>query len=142
MSRTAEVVFYRHHPAPVDPPSPDAVLLEVCARLGQRQDRWQELWDPTSPDPEGDTPADRRWMKYNCEVWPGVEHGHGRGLPGRLLRLRATTPEGLAAKAAAIAAMEKTGAYTDCDRGDAHRLVMSLLLDAAGPLFRDVGEQA
>ena len=142
MSAVAEVVLYRHRPLVQDPPNPDAVLLAVCAKLGRRRDRWQELWEPTSPDPEGDTPADRRWWSYNSNVWPGTDQKAGGGLAGRLLKLPARTPEGLAAKAAAMAAMEDTGGYTGCSRMDSCDLAMSVARDAAGLAYRPIGEAA
>jgi hypothetical protein len=101
------------------------------------QAEWQRLYDATSDEEELTTPADFAWREYSDVVWPLV---HSKScsvpldvedVPAQLLKLRATTREGLRAKAAAILAMEEACAYCD-QRDDCYEFCLSLLRDAAG----------
>ena len=128
---------------------PDATLLALCARLGEMQAEWQRLWTLTSDGPAIETEADRIWQDYADNVWPGVNISHWDAerrrpddLPAKLLTFRATTPEGLQAKAAAILALDDAAGYQSDYRNDAIELWLSLGIDAAGPARRLVGEEA
>jgi hypothetical protein len=88
--------------------SPDVELLALCARLRDMQAEWQRLYDATSDEDELTTPADFAWQNYSDHVWPLV-HSNSFTVPAgvvdypaQLLTLRATTPEGIQAKATAI----------------------------------------
>ena len=60
---------------------------------------------------------------------------------GQLRVLRATTPEGLRAKARAIMALDSAAIYCDC-RNDAAQIWQSIVEDMAGPDWPRVGEGA
>jgi hypothetical protein len=115
--------------AHVAPPSPDAELLAVCARLHQMQAEWQRLYDATSDAAELTTPADYAWQAYSDHVWPGGVVADA--LPAQLTTLRATTWAGLQAKAAAILALDNAANYCD-GRADHAELSRSLIEDVAG----------
>ncbi|MGI4796951.1 MAG: hypothetical protein ACRYG8_23445 [Janthinobacterium lividum] len=126
----------------------DAELLAVCVRLGEMQAEWQQLYDATSDAPELTTPADHAWQGYSDDVWPGVRRAVIAGgrkprdpvdLPARLHDLPATTPEGRAAKAAAILALDEAAAYCD-SRDDICQLYMALAHDVAGGAYRPLGD--
>ena len=128
-------------------PNADAELLDVCAKLRERQAEWQRLWAAVSEDSDGKSPEDRALDDYSERVWPGtrVRKVHDEDLPAQLLNLCATTPEGRAAKAAAIVAMEDVYDYLDieiCGRDDDSDLQMSALRDCAGGARIPVGEDA
>ncbi len=114
------------------------------------QAEWQRLYNATSDDDDLTTPADSAWQAFSDDVWPGVraasrawrdDHYNPHDLPGQLRHLRATTPEGIAAKAAAILALDDAGAWTDL-RDDSYQLNRSLLEDAAGALHTAIGSDA
>ena len=117
-------------------PHPDAELLGVCAALGRLRDEWQRLWTFTSDGPDLATEADRAWERYDSEVWPG----RTGGLLARLLTLPARTPEGLAAKAAAVCAQDDATSYSGDCHDDACALWASVARDAAGALYQPLGE--
>ena len=125
---------------------PDAALLTLCAQLEAMQAEWQWRWTLTSDGPALETEADRAWQAYSDDVWPGIglsdwnriEPGD---LAGELRALRATTPEGLKAKARAIMALDHAATYCDC-RNDAAQLWQSIIEDVAGPCWSRVGEEA
>ncbi|MGI4945582.1 MAG: hypothetical protein ACRYHQ_34305 [Janthinobacterium lividum] len=128
--------------------SADAELLMLCARLDELRAEWQRLYDATSDLPELTTPADHAWQDYSDNAWPGVALAVIAGgskprdpadLPARLHDLLATTPEGRAAKAAAILALDEAAAYCDC-RDDICQLYATMLRDVAGAAYRPLGE--
>lgn len=125
-----------------DTPIPDAALLAVCDQLRAQQAEWQRLWTLTSDGPDNLAPADHEWTTYNRKVWPGMDQEAGEGPAGQLLDLHPVTPEGLAAKAAAICAMDETSQYTRDCRDDACRLWESVVLDTAGATYAPLGEAA
>ena len=116
--------------------SPDADLLTLCATLEKMRAEWQRLYDATSEEDELTTPADFAWRNYSDHVWPLVHSNSFTApagvvdYPAKLLTLRATTPEGIQAKAAAIVAMDEASSYCD-GRDDSYALCLSLLRDAA-----------
>ena len=129
-------------------PSPDAELLAACAQLRGLEDEWNRLYAATTDADELITPADHAWQTFSDDVWPGIalsaqrRRGDARDpadLPRRLLELRASTPEGLAAKAAAILALEDAGCWCEL-RDDSFDFTRSLLKDAAGALHRPMAD--
>ena len=125
---------------------PDAELLALCAQLAEMQAEWQRLWEPTSDEVPSTTEADHAWDRYHRYVWPCTHPSHpemtGEDLGARLLTLRATTLEGMQAKAAAILAMEEASGYTwDC-RDDSCQLATSLMEDVAGVMCPKLGADA
>ena len=121
----------------------DAEVLDLCTHLQAMQVRWQRLYDATSDEPGLTTPADHAWSEYSNMVWPAVRLAtwgdnplHPDDVPGRLRLLRATTPEGQAAKATAILALDYAASWCDC-RDDTVELMHSLLRDVAGRLEPD-----
>ena len=116
----------------------DADLLMLCARLAELQAEWKRLHDATSDEPELVTSADHAWNAYSDMVWPGLKisssifhpQPHPDDLTGQLALLRATTPEGQAAKATAILALDYAAGWCDC-RDDTIKLMHSLLRDVA-----------
>jgi hypothetical protein len=71
----------------------------------------------------------------NLPSLPGIYPDY----PAQPLTLRATTPEGIRAKAAAIIAMDEAATYCDgCD--DSYVLCLSLLRDAAASAYQPLGE--
>lgn len=120
-------------------PHPDAELLALCHRLREMQAEWQRLYDATSDEPRLTTAADHAWDDYSNHVWPGIRiasrifhaQPHPDDQPGRLLRIRAATTEGQAAKAVAILALDDAAGYCDL-RDDSIELMHSLLRDVAG----------
>ncbi len=125
--------------------SPDAALLALCARLTEMQAAWQRLYDATSDEQEITTAADRAWQQYSDDVWPRTalqpRGSNTPDVPALLMTLKATTREGLAAKAAAILALDAATSYCDL-RDDSLELCMSLVRDAAGSAFRPLGAEA
>jgi hypothetical protein len=122
---------------------PDAALLALCSRLAGMQAEWQRLHAATSDDGPW-TEADEAWLRYASTTWPGVgperpEH-QGEDVPGQLLLHRAATPEGMAAKASAILALDDAAGYTRDCRDDHCALVPSLLEDVAGAQYRPIGD--
>ena len=125
-------------------PSPDAALLTLCARLAIMQAEWQRLYDLTSDETALTTPADHAWKRYSDNVWPRTAL-QPRGsdtldVPAMLLTSPATTREGLAAKAAAVLALDAAATYCDL-RDDSLDLCMSVIRDAAGSAVRPLGAQ-
>lgn len=97
------------------------------------QAEWRRLYDLTSEEPELKTPADFAWQAYSDDTWPRVASFNDNpalDVPAELLRLYATTPDGLRAKAAAVLALEDAAAYCDA-RDDSWDLHMSVVRDAA-----------
>lgn len=128
--------------------SPDAELLALCCQLTAMQAEWQRLYDATSDAEKLTTRADFVWQDYSDDVWPGVRVSVFPGgskprdpadLPARLHDLPATTPEGRAAKAAAILALDDAAAYCD-SRDDICQLYMALAHDVAGGAYRPLGD--
>ncbi len=116
-----------------DTPHPDAALLSLCAQLRDMQAEWQRLYDLT-PDDGARTSADEVWERYASHVWPGVGPvgpwlAPDEDVPGRLLLHHPSTLEGLAAKAAAILALDDAAHYTRDCRDDAFEMQESLLKD-------------
>ncbi|MGI4797620.1 MAG: hypothetical protein ACRYG8_26960 [Janthinobacterium lividum] len=130
-------------------PHPDAELLALCHRLQDMQAEWQRLYDATSDEPRLTTTADHAWDDYTNHVWPGIriassifhKQPHPDDQPGQLLRLPATTPEGQAAKAAAILALDEVAGYCDL-RDDSIEMMHSLLRDVAGIETHHLGADA
>ena len=132
----------------IDTPHPDADLLALCHRLQDMQAEWQRLYDATSDTDELDTEADFAWKLYSNNVWPAEvlavwdnREPDPADMPARLRLLRATTAEGMRAKASAILALEESYAYCDC-RDDAWELMRSLLQDVAGIETHNLGADA
>ena len=125
--------------------SPDAALLALCARLAEMQAEWQRLYDATSDKEEITTAADRAWQQYSDDVWPRTalqpRGSNTPDVPALLMTQRATTREGLAAKAAAILALDAAASYCDL-WDDSMDLCMSLVRDAAGSAFGPLGAEA
>ena len=123
---------------------PDAALLILCGKLRTLQEQWQRLWAAT-PEVGEPGPADAAWRDYSDHVWPGVSR---QGVdcasdPVRgLIAIKATTLEGMRAKAAAINALDDAGGYLMSVRDDSYELMMSLLQDVAGPAAMLIGEDA
>lgn len=138
MIAAGEAVLYRHRPLVLDLPSPDAELLSVCTQLNRQQAEWQRLWVLTSDGPELLTQADKALNDYYEDVWPGFSGC----LAERLISLRASTVEGMIAKAVAILAMDDAGGYFTICRNDAWDIAHSLVEDVAGAQRRPVGEDA
>ncbi len=115
-------------------PHPDAALLALCEQLAEMQAEWQRLYDLT-PDDGPKTPADEAWEHYASNVWPGVGPSarsllpNDEDVPGRLLLHHPSSLEGLAAKAAAILALDDAAHHTRDCRDDAFELQESLLKD-------------
>ena len=112
---------------------PDAALLILSGELRVLQGEWHRLWEAT-PEAGAEGPADIAWRDYSENVWPGGcrldadrEHDPVRGL----ITMRATTLEGMRAKAAAIKAMDDAGGYLMSIRDDSYELMVSLLQDVA-----------
>ena len=131
---------------PVVPVHPDAALLNLCVQIDEMRGEWQRLWLLTSDGPALETEVGRAWQGYSDNVWPGVILSDWNRIApgdvvGQLRVLRATTPEGLKAKAAAIMALENAATYCDC-RNDAAQLWASVVEDAAGDGWPRVGEEA
>ncbi len=127
-------------------PHPDAALLALCASIADMRIEWQRLWLLTSDGPALETEADRAWQAYSDNVWPGIGLSDWNRIEpgdvaGELRALRATTPEGLRAKARAIMALDSAASYCDC-RNDAAQLWQSIIEDAAGHDWPRVGEEA
>ena len=128
----------------LDRTHPDAALLILCGELRILQKEWQRLWEAT-PE-EGDAgPADTAWQVYAEHAWPGTcranadrEHDPVRDL----IAMKATTIEGMRAKAAAIKAVDDASGYSMCCRDDFYELMLSLLKDVAGPVAMSLGEDA
>ena len=118
---------------------PDAELLALCVSLKEMQAEWQRLYDATSDSGPLTTPADHAWKEYSDMVWPAIKlassafhrQPHPDDVPGRLLRICAMTPEGQAAKAAAILALDDVASWCDL-RDDSIEMMHSLLRDVAG----------
>ena len=122
------------------------MLLAVCVHLVAMQAEWQRLYDATSDKEDLTTVADHAWQAYNDDVWPrtalqplGCETVD---VPAKLLTLRATTLEGMQAKAAAILAMSDAGDYSLEIRDDSFELQLSLIEDVAGLARRPLGDTA
>ena len=118
---------------------PDAELLAVCAQLRIMEAEWQRLWLYGTQE---------ELMAYSSNVWPCTgflrpfdDPDPPSDLPGQLLKLEASTAEGVQAKAACIAAMEDVYTYTD-SRNDAYELSHNLLVEAAGPRRRLMADEA
>ena len=143
LAATATVLVVGANGAPSPVPHPDAALLAVCAQLVAMQAEWQRLYDATSDNDELTTAADFAWQAYNDDVWPGTgfqpRDCDTVDVPAKLLTLRATTPEGMQAKAAAILAMDDAGDYTHDIRDDSFELMLSLIEDVAGLARRPLG---
>jgi len=123
---------------------PDVALLVLCGELQILQGEWQRLWEATPEDGEPG-PADTVWRDYSETVWPGVslrEADRGRDPVRDLIALKATTLEGMRAKAAAIKALDDAGGCLTSIRDDSYELVMSLLQDVAGSAAMPLGEDA
>jgi hypothetical protein len=109
------------------------------------QAEWQRLYDATSGEDELTTAADFAWQDYSDHVWPLVHSNSftapagGVDYPAQLLTLRATTPEGIQTKAAAIIAMDEAATYCD-GRDDSYQLCLSLLRNAATSAYQPLGE--
>ena len=118
---------------------PDAELLGLCVSLREMQAEWQRLYDATSDAGPLTTPADHAWKDYSDTVWPAIKlassafhrQPHPDDMPGRLLRIRAMTPQGQAAKAAAILALDDVASWCDL-RDDLMEMMHSLLRDVVG----------
>lgn len=123
---------------------PDAALLILCGDLRTLQEEWQRLWAAT-PEVGEPGPADAAWRVYSDHVWPGVSRQGADSVsdPVRaLIATKATTLEGMRAKAAAIKALDDAGGYLMSVRDDSYDLMMSLLQDVAGPAVMPMGEDA
>ena len=123
---------------------PDAALLVLCGDLRTLQEEWQRLWAAT-PEVGEPGPADAAWRDYSDHVWPGVSRQgvDCAGDPVRaLIASKATTLEGMRAKAAAIKALDDAGGYLMGIRDDFYELMASLLQDVAGPAAMPIGEDA
>ena len=129
-------------PTAAAPLHPDAELLALCAQLRAMAAEHERLRALTSDAPEDVTPADHAWSDFRDHVWPGYALTRNErwrtkqnrpDVPGRLLELRATTVEGLAAKAAAVLAMDNLPGLDL--RDDSYELNRSVIEDAAS-LFR------
>ena len=152
MTAAAEAVLYRHRPFPVENPAkrrrpdPDRDLLAVCGELRRMQARWQKLWDACPEEGDGKSPADKALDRYTKEVWPATRPKHGgKDLPSLLIAMKAQTPRGRAAKAAAIVAMDDVYHYTPieiCGRDDELQMARSALIDCAGDARILVGREA
>jgi hypothetical protein len=126
-------------------------LFALCDRLSTRQAEWQRLWTLTSEtweDGDPETEADRIWLDFNNNVWPGVyisEWNASQRKPddvvGQLLDHHPVTREGMRAKALALVALDRAAAYGDM-RNDGCELNMSLICDVAGPDLPQLGEGA
>ena len=116
--------------------NPDAKLITLCSRLVEMQAEWQRLYDTTSDGPLLTTPEDHAWNDYSNMVWPGIQiadrvvdkQPNPSDVPGRLLRIRAKTSEGKAAKAAAVLALVEAAGWCGF-RSDSLALMHSLLPD-------------
>jgi len=123
---------------------PDTPLLILCSELRTLQGEWQRLWEATPEDGEPG-PADAVCRDYSETVWPGVfrrEADRGRDPVRDLIALKATTLEGMRAKAAAIKALDDAAGYLESIRDDSNELMMSLLQDVAGAAAMPMGEDA
>ncbi|MGI4939787.1 MAG: hypothetical protein ACRYHQ_04350 [Janthinobacterium lividum] len=117
---------------------PDAELLTVCRQLAEMKAEWERFYDATSDSGPLTTPEDHVWNDYTNHVWPGLKMAcswchaqpHPNDMPGRLVRLHATTLEGMAAKATAILALDEVAGWTDL-RDDSMEMMHSLLRDVA-----------
>lgn len=122
----------------------DAALLILCGELRVLQEEWQRLWAVTAEVGEPGS-ADAAWRDYSDHVWPGVSRKGADcdGDPVRaLIASKATTLDGMRAKAAAIKAMDDAGGYSMCCRDDSYELMISLLQDVAGSAAMPLGEDA
>jgi len=122
----------------------DAALLILCNKLRGLREEWQRLWEAT-PENGADGPADMAWRDYSKSVWPGgcrLDANLEQDLVRGLIAMRATTLEGMRAKAAAIKALDDAGGYLMSVRDDSYELMMSLLQDVAGPAAMPIGEDA
>lgn len=123
---------------------PDAALLILCGELRILQGEWQRLWNAT-PEDGANSPADAAWHDFSDHVWPGVASRdvNSESDPVRgLITMRATTHEGMRAKAAAIKALDDAGGYLMSIRDDSYELMISLLKDVAGSAAMPIGEDA
>ena len=143
MNAMSYVAMPRHRD---DPHHPDAALLALCAQIDELRVEWQRFWTITTDGAALETEADHAWQDYSDNVWPGVTLSDWNRIApgdvvGQLRTLRATTPDGLKAKAGAILALNNAATYCDC-RNDAAQLWASIVEDAAGPDWPRVGEEA
>ena len=150
----AEAVRDRHHPASLNSPSPDTLLLATCEQLNHQQDEWQRLWvaagrpkDASLYDLRDEEPAPpelRALRDYTRKVWPATDDPYTHlgevriDTAHRLVGLCAYTPEGVQAKAVAILALENVSRYSEL-RDDQWQLTASLLRDVAGSAARPIG---
>jgi hypothetical protein len=128
-------------------PHPDADLLALCSQLASLQAEWQCLWGLTTAD-GSKVEADRALEAYSHDVWSGLGASQcdigtlcDGDLPRQLYYHRATTPDGLRAKAAAILALDDAANWCDV-RGDTFDLMRSLICDAAGDGYQPLGGTA
>ncbi len=129
-----------------DRADPDRELLDLCRQLTAMQAEWQRLYKASSDAVDLASPADHAWQAYNDDVWPRTGM-HSRDcitvdVPAKLLTMRATTMDGMVAKAVAILAMDDAGRYTHDIRDDSSELQLSLLEDVAGAARVRMGEDA
>ena len=126
---------------PALPGNPDDELIAVCARLREMQAEWQRLYN-ASPEAGEETETDKAWQAFSAKVWPATDlvnpsDPHPDDLPGRLLDLVATTPEGKEAKAAAVLALHEASLWCD-SREDERQMIESLLRDVSGQSYAPV----
>lgn len=124
---------------------PDAALLILCGELRVLQEEWQRLWSVTAETLDATSPAELAFDDYAEHVWPGLrlaDEQSDQDLVRQLGAIRATTLEGMRAKAAAIKAVDDACGYSTCCRDDYCELLTSLLEDVAGPAAMRLGEDA